>query len=506
MSRYKDHVKLKGRGPSARRPTKEVLGAIIQDLFEHESSPIVIAIGGPGGIGKTTLAEELAEALPNAEVIGLDNYKTDREERRDANIFGPHPDANKIDLIQEHLRRLTDNQSFDMPIYDSDVGRARHTETYEPVRYNIIEGEIATYRAFRQYTDLSMFIDASWRTQLETRLGRDLDEREYSLDKAVATFLHSNLREFSEHGAESKNWSDIHLFCSDDYRLRIESVSHELYEEVGSILHEDMEDLLIEGLIVPLLTPFDSDGEVDCRAFAQHLDWLAERDVRRVLVGGTTGEFFSLIPNERLELLKLALEYFPGLILFQVGATDLETAESLALEAEELGADGILSLPPFYHSFAPDAGVTSWLQRLSSAREIPFILYNFPAHTGVRLKPDMLSQIGHYGMKDSSATLSLIDATERYFVGGDPSIVESVGRGGTGFVSGAANVHPEVYVKMEHLLQEEQWGKAEALQEEITRLVEALEPASSIAMLKSQLSNRIEEYPTAVRAPLISDQ
>ncbi|MFW6457019.1 MAG: dihydrodipicolinate synthase family protein, partial [Planctomycetota bacterium] len=344
------------------------------------------------------------------------------------------------------------------------------------------------------------------RTQLKTRLERDMDDRNYSLDKAVATFLHSNLREFNEHGAESKNWSDIHLFCSEDYRLRIESVAHEVYEEVETILHEDMEDLLIAGLIVPLLSPFDENGALDPRAFAEHLNWLTERGVRRILVGGTTGEFFALTVDERLELLKLALEYFPGLILFQVGAGDVRTSRQLAQRAEQLGADGVLSLPPYYYSYAPQKGLIRWFQRVGSDLDIPFILYNFPEHAGVSLTPEVLSKVDHYGMKDSSADMGLVTKTPRYFVGGDPSILESARRGGVGFVSGAANVHPTLYVKMEKVLKDEHWAQAELLQDEITRQVKRGDEGSSIAIWKSELSRKLDCYPARVRPPLIENR
>lgn len=506
MTVYKSHVKLKDRGPAARRPTEELVAEILCRVFAEETGPVLVAIGGPGGTGKSTFARHLAEALPDAAVLGLDHYKTPRQARREAEIFGPHPEANKMGLIARHLRAIRHGESIERPVYDGAVGEAQHTETYAPAHFNLIDGEVATYGDFHDLVDFSIFIDSDWRTQLETRLGRDLDERDYSLDKAVATFLHSNLREFTEHGAESKNWADLHLFCSSDYRLRVESVSRELYEQVESILHREMEDLELRGLIVPLLTPFDGEEGIERRAFAEHLDWLAQAGVRRVLVGGTTGEFFSLTAGERLDLLKLALEYFPGLILFQAGSTALATTLELAEGAEHLGADGIVCLPPFYFADAPDEGLLRYMRAVSERVSVPLMLYNFPRHTGVRFTRELLAQIEHFGMKDSSADLSLIASTPRYFIGGDPKIVASAREGAVGFVSGVANAAPGIYVELEHALAEEDWGKAEELQGRVKDLVEPLEPRHAIATIKRRLAGKLEGYPVRVRAPLAKSE
>ncbi len=110
------------------------------------------------------------------------------------------------------------------PKYCSNKGEINEYVEFYPKRFVIVEGEIATYKEFKDAVDFSIFIDADWKTQLNTRITRDVEARGYSPEKAIATFLHSNLREFAEFGSESKNWSDIHIHCNEDYSLEIEAV------------------------------------------------------------------------------------------------------------------------------------------------------------------------------------------------------------------------------------------------------------------------------------------
>lgn len=485
-----------------RRSAPQLVAAILEARFQGRDGPVLIAIGGPGGTGKSTFARALAEHLHgDVAILTLDDYKTPRRERRQSGIFGAHPDANRMDLIADHLAAIRGGAPVQKPVYDPVTGDASRAEPFTPARWTLIDGEISTYRPFRDTVDFAVFIDSDWRTQLATRLGRDMDERKYSPEKAVATFLHSNLREFTEHGAESKSWADIHLFCHEDRRLELESVDSDLYAQVRPLLENDIETVPCSGLIVALLTPFDPDGQIAEAPFVEHLDWLASKGVRRVLVGGTTGEFFSLTLEERLELLKFALEYFPGMVLFQVGGGPLPDAVSLARQAEALGADGLLCLPAAYLANAPAQGVVQYLNAVGDAVDIPLMLYNFPRHTQNPLTPEILAGVDHFGMKDSSGDLSLLPHTPRYFMGGDPYLAEAMQRGAVGFVSAAANAAPSPYVEFETAAAQEDQPAMAATQARISQLIRALD-SPQIPAIKRRLAQKIPDYPVFVRPPL----
>jgi len=257
-------------------------------------------------------------------------------------------------------------------------------------------------------------------------------------------------------------------------------------------------DFELNGLVVPVPTPFAESGAIDFGAFLAHLDWLAECGVRNLLVNGTTGEFFSLTPAEQLQLLQVARENWDGVLIAHTGSPVLAQCLETARAAEGEGADFIAALPPFYFAGAPAAGLVRWFSELADSTVLPLILYNFPKHTGNPLTPEILAQIHHYGMKDSSADLSLIPATPRYFVGGDRKISAAYVAGAQGFVSASANIAPLPYLRIE----QEQTPENQVAVDAVNARTNG---PFAIARIKQALSEIIPGYPSAVRLPLMKE-
>jgi 4-hydroxy-tetrahydrodipicolinate synthase len=251
----------------------------------------------------------------------------------------------------------------------------------------------------------------------------------------------------------------------------------------------------IHGLVVPVPVPFAGDDSIDFGAYLSHLDWLAECGVGNLLVNGTTGEFFSLTPEEQLKLLRISRENWEGTLIFHLGAPSLFQCLEMAHKAEHEGADFIASLPPYYYANAPAEGIKDWFGRLSLESSLPLILYNFPHHTGNALTADMLLDIPHWGMKDSSADLSLIPATPNYFVSGDRAISAAYAAGAKGFVSGSANIDPRPYL----LLENEQTPGNQAAVDAVNDRVRG---PFAIASIKQALAEVLPGYPVGVRPPL----
>ena len=254
-------------------------------------------------------------------------------------------------------------------------------------------------------------------------------------------------------------------------------------------------DFELSGLVIPVPVPFAEIGAIDFGAFLAHLDWLAECGARNLLINGTTGEFFSLTPAEQLQLLQTARENWDGIIIAHTGSPVLASCVEAAHAAEEIGADFLASLPPFYFAGAPGFGLVRWFNELAESTALPLILYNFPKHTGNPLTPEILAQVPHYGMKDSSADLSLIPATPRYFVGGDRQISSAYAVGAKGFVSASSNIDPMPYLRIER----EQTPENQAAVDAVNARTNG---SFAIARIKQALAEIIPGYPPYVRLPL----
>jgi dihydrodipicolinate synthase/N-acetylneuraminate lyase/uridine kinase len=502
VHKYKTHVKTVDK-ISARNLPEQLIAELLQKKFTELNRPVTIAIGGPGGIGKSSFSKRLQTRLSDSTILHLDDYKTPRATRQAQNLYGAHPDANEMELIAKHLQAIRNNCKFDRPVYDTVNGTVDKQMRFTPAKFTLIDGEISTYHHFHKLIDFSIFIDSDWKTQLQTRISRDIEVRGYSQDKAISTFLQSNLREFTEHGAESKKWTDIHLFCKPDYRLIIESIEQNLYNAFATSLNQKLSEVDLSGLIVPILTPFDNKNRIDKSAYTEHLKWLAENGIHRILVNGTTGEFFSLSPDERKLTLALAREYFPGIVMFQAGSDSLVQTQQEAEWADDYGADAIVALPPYYYANAPEAGIIQYYNQLGQGLKVPLIVYNFPLHTQNAITGSMLEQIKHFGIKDSSGNTELVGATKHYYSAGPLSPIDGMKAGAYGFVASEANVFPELYVELENALKHKDVPTAEAIENRLSPYKAKLSGANNIAKCKKALQEKNPTYPVNVRLPLM---
>ena len=258
----------------------------------------------------------------------------------------------------------------------------------------------------------------------------------------------------------------------------------------------------LKGLIVPVLTPFSDSGKIDEAAFIRYLEFLAEHGVRRIMVNGTTAEFYSLLPEERKQLMKLARGHFSGFIVLHAGGCGLAQNLVEVQWANELGANAVAALPPIYPAGLPEAGIIEYFQTLEAEADVPFILYNFPKHTGNPITPKILKAVPHAALKDSAQNLELMEHTPRYFIGSSTHIFTPVEQGAAGFVSATANVRPELYTAFEMLLIAAKVEEAAVMQEEV-RAYSAQFSIGGVPVLKQALARKLPGYPASVRCPLL---
>ena len=194
---------------------------IILKRFENDQEPKMISISGAGGSGKSTFSRLLADILPDAAVLRLDDYKLPRQERERGRILGSDPRAYDWGLVKGHLRMIKEGNSFQAPVYDDGFGLSNRTLLFKPARFNMLDGELSGMDRLQRFVDLGIFIESGVILQFRGRFSRDTGERCYPLRRAAEVFVKSNLRDFRRFGLQGRGNADIVIRRSPDQRYHL---------------------------------------------------------------------------------------------------------------------------------------------------------------------------------------------------------------------------------------------------------------------------------------------
>ena len=149
------------------------------------------------------------------------------------------------------------------------------------------------------------------------------------------------------------------------------------------------------GSFTVMVTPFAEDGsKVDYSTLRRFVDWQIANGVPGLIPLGSTGEFLSVADEERREIVTTIIQQVDGRVPVLVGTADEWTDKSVrySREAEELGASGVMVVPPYYASPTEDE-LYAHYQRISDAISIPIMVYNNPNTANVDLTPDLLARL-----------------------------------------------------------------------------------------------------------------
>jgi len=211
-----------------------------------------------------------------------------------------------------------------------------------------------------------------------------------------------------------------------------------------------------------LVTPFRADGSLDETAIRSLVKRQIDAGINFLVPCGTTGESPTLTHAEHLRVVELTLEIAKGKVPVLAGAGGYNTAEVIALanELRKLGADGILSVTPYYNKPTQE-GLFQHFKAIASAVNLPIILYSVQGRTGVNIEPSTvlrLSQISNIvGIKEASgniaqmgAILNLVSKDFLVLSGDDSLTLPLISLGGRGLISVASN---EIPAEMTRLVQ-----------------------------------------------------
>lgn len=199
------------------------------------------------------------------------------------------------------------------------------------------------------------------------------------------------------------------------------------------------------------VTPFTADrSAIDVDALRQFMDWQVESGVPGVIVLGTTGEYLTISDEERALIVETAVKQVAGRAHVLVGTMNAHTPNAVrySRQAEELGADGLMVLPPYYYTPTDDE-IWRYYRAVSEAVSVPIMLYNNPVTANVDMSAALVARLTRdfeniRYIKESSQDLArvrdVIEATDgvmNVYAGERP--VDSFLLGAVGYVNPYGN-------------------------------------------------------------------
>ncbi|KMK64794.1 dihydrodipicolinate synthase family protein [Puniceibacterium sp. IMCC21224] len=212
--------------------------------------------------------------------------------------------------------------------------------------------------------------------------------------------------------------------------------------------------MTFRGSYTVCVTPFDAEGRVDLATLRSYVDWQIAEGVHGLIPLGSTGEFLSLTREERSAVAEAVISQAAGRVPVLIGtaAEWTDEAVSLSREAEGLGADGVMLVPPYYSS-PTDAELIVHFTRVAEALSIPVMLYNNPFTANVDLSAALVGRLSEVDnisyIKDTSKNVhrvtELLEACKgrmTVFAGYYPW--ESYLAGAEGYSSVMSNIAPKL--------------------------------------------------------------
>ena len=241
------------------------------------------------------------------------------------------------------------------------------------------------------------------------------------------------------------------------------------------------------GIYTPIITPFSNDGEIDWNAYADVIDWQIDNGVAGIIVGGSTGEFYALSKEERIQQFQFAADRIKGRVEFMAGVNDIRVDECLEISSAAVssGANSLLVAAPPY-SLPSEEELSYHVLKIAETTGLPIMLYNYPGRTGVEMGETFLSVVSKnpliVAIKESSGDYSRLPLLSSNYpsielvVGGEEQVLEFAAWGAKSWVCATANFFPSECVQVMDILgKQSDFDKGRRLMSAFMPLMKTLE-------------------------------
>lgn len=225
-----------------------------------------------------------------------------------------------------------------------------------------------------------------------------------------------------------------------------------------------------EGVLPAIITPMDSDGNLNEAAFRAVMEHNIQAGVHGFWTAGGTGESVLLSDEENMRIAEISADQNRGRVknIMHVGAATTDRAVKLAEHAAKTGNEAVCCVPPFFYRQTDDAIVDHY-RAVGAAANLPLFVYNLPQSTGVEITPELMLKIQDKvpqlkGLKHSAMTFPNVRAFAKMgldcLIGNSMLMLPALTIGATGCVDGPPNYAPELWVDIWRAYQAGDWDAA----------------------------------------------
>lgn len=244
---------------------------------------------------------------------------------------------------------------------------------------------------------------------------------------------------------------------------------------------------MFSGAYTALITPFDSEKNIDETAFQKFVEWQISEGIHGLVATGTTGESPTLNYEEHGRVVELCVEAAAGKVpvIAGTGSNSTDEAITMSLHARKAGADGLLLANPYYNKPSQE-GMYQHFKAIHDAVDLPIVLYNIPGRSVVDLHDETTVRLAKLknivGIKDATGDLARVSSL-RVALGGqkfcqlsgeDATVLAFNAQGGDGVISVTSNIAPKMVADVQNLWNDGKTTEALALHDTLMPLHQAM--------------------------------
>ena len=236
---------------------------------------------------------------------------------------------------------------------------------------------------------------------------------------------------------------------------------------------------MIQGILVPVITPFDEKGFVDEPMLRKLIDFYIRASVQGLFVLGSSGQGPVMSVSERKRAAEIAIDQASSRIpvVIHVGTADAESTVDLAVHAAKKGASAVAVVPPYYYSDHTEYEIIAHYRSVADAVTLPIFIYENPKYSGISIRPELAVRMKEtiptirgikvaYGMGALLEYVRLFPPDVSVFTG-NADLFGLVPFGVAGMINPPTSFLPEICVELWRSLENKEYEKAVGLQQRV---------------------------------------